>query len=94
MLKPALASGRLAASGAPPAGYRPPSSATAPSPAASEDRDRQALGRRDHPDPRGLKPRYGPHHGVAYDAEALKAAAELSAKYVSATGSCPTRPSA
>ncbi len=84
MLKPALASGRLRCIG----------STTYSEYKAAFERDR-ALARRfqkiEIGEPsvaetiqilEGLKPQYEAHHGVTYDAEALKAAAELSAKYV------------
>ncbi len=84
LLKPALASGRLRCIG----------STTYQEYKASFERDR-ALSRRfqkiDIGEPsvedtvkilEGLKSRYEEHHGVKYDAEALKAAAELSAKYI------------
>jgi ATP-dependent Clp protease ATP-binding subunit ClpA len=84
LLKPALASGRLRCIG----------STTYQEFKASFERDR-ALSRRfqkiDIGEPSvedtikildGLRPRYEDHHGVKYEPEALRAAAELSAKYV------------
>ena len=84
MLKPALSSGRLRCIG----------STTYSEYKSSFERDR-ALARRfqkiEVGEPsvadtikilEGLKPQYEKHHGVTYDAEALKGAAELSAKYV------------
>ncbi|MBL8921089.1 MAG: ATP-dependent Clp protease ATP-binding subunit ClpA, partial [Myxococcaceae bacterium] len=84
LLKPALASGRLRCIG----------STTYQEYKASFERDR-ALSRRfqkiDIGEPsvddtvkilEGLKSRYEEHHGVKYDADALRAAAELSAKYI------------
>jgi ATP-dependent Clp protease ATP-binding subunit ClpA len=84
MLKPALASGRLRCIG----------STTYNEYKAAFDRDR-ALARRfqkiDIGEPsvaetiqilEGLKPQYEAHHGVTYEPEAIKAAAELAAKYV------------
>ncbi len=84
MLKPALASGRLRCIG----------STTYSEYKAAFERDR-ALARRfqkiEVGEPsvadtikilEGLKPQYEKHHSVAYDDDALRAAAELSAKYV------------
>jgi ATP-dependent Clp protease ATP-binding subunit ClpA len=84
ILKPALASGRLRCIG----------STTYQEFKASFERDR-ALSRRfqkiDVGEPsveetililEGLKSRYESHHGVQYDADALRAAAELSAKHI------------
>ncbi len=84
ILKPALASGRLRCIG----------STTYQEYKASFERDR-ALGRRfqkiDVTEPsvedtvkilEGLKPKYEEHHRVKYAADALRAAAELAAKYV------------
>jgi ATP-dependent Clp protease ATP-binding subunit ClpA len=84
LLKPALASGRLRCIG----------STTYQEFKASFERDR-ALSRRfqkiEVPEPsvedtvlilEGLKSRYEEHHGVKYDTEALRAAAELSAKHI------------
>ncbi len=84
MLKPALASGRLRCIG----------STTYSEYKAAFERDR-ALARRfqkiDITEPsvadtikilEGLKPQYEKHHDVVYDDDAIRAAAELSAKYV------------
>jgi ATP-dependent Clp protease ATP-binding subunit ClpA len=84
LLKPALASGRLRCIG----------STTHQEYKASFERDR-ALSRRfqkiDIGEPsvedtvkilEGLKSRYEEHHGVTYDADAIRASAELSAKYI------------
>jgi ATP-dependent Clp protease ATP-binding subunit ClpA len=84
ILKPALASGEIRCIG----------STTYPEYKASFERDR-ALARRfqkiEIGEPsladtiqilHGLKPSYEAHHGVAFSAEAIKAAAELSAKYI------------
>jgi ATP-dependent Clp protease ATP-binding subunit ClpA len=84
LLKPALASGKLRCIG----------STTYQEYKASFERDR-ALSRRfqkiDIGEPsvedtvkilEGLKSRYEEHHGVKYDADAIRASAELSAKYI------------
>ena len=84
LLKPALASGRLRCIG----------STTYSEYKSAFERDR-ALGRRfqkiDVVEPsvedsvkilEGLKARYEEHHGVKYDADALRAAAELAAKHI------------
>ncbi|MBN1208349.1 MAG: ATP-dependent Clp protease ATP-binding subunit ClpA [Myxococcaceae bacterium] len=84
ILKPALANGRLRCIG----------STTYQEFKASFERDR-ALSRRfqkiEVPEPsvedtililEGLKSRYEEHHGVKYDADAIRAAAELSAKHI------------
>ncbi|HEX8705484.1 MAG TPA: ATP-dependent Clp protease ATP-binding subunit ClpA [Myxococcaceae bacterium] len=84
LLKPALASGRLRCIG----------STTYQEFKASFERDR-ALSRRfqkiEVPEPsvedtvlilEGLKSRYEEHHGVKYDTDAVRAAAELSAKHI------------
>ncbi|ADO74457.1 ATP-dependent Clp protease ATP-binding subunit ClpA [Stigmatella aurantiaca] len=84
LLKPALANGRLRCIG----------STTYQEFKASFERDR-ALSRRfqkiEVPEPsvedtvlilEGLKSRYEDHHGVKYDTDALRAAAELSAKHI------------
>ncbi|SEU36563.1 ATP-dependent Clp protease ATP-binding subunit ClpA [Stigmatella erecta] len=84
LLKPALANGRLRCIG----------STTYQEFKASFERDR-ALSRRfqkiEVPEPsvedtvlilEGLKSRYEQHHGVKYDTDALRAAAELSAKHI------------
>ncbi len=84
ILKPALANGRLRCIG----------STTYQEFKASFERDR-ALSRRfqkiEVPEPsvedtikilEGLKSRYESHHGVTYDADAIRAAAELSAKHI------------
>ena len=40
---------------------------------------------------KGLKSHYEEHHGVTYTRDALRAAAELSAKHTSTTATCRTR---
>ena len=85
LLKPALAGGNLRCigfdnlQGVPSALREGPGAG----PALPEDRRQRAVGRRRHQDPEGPQAHYEEFHKLRYTEDAIKAAVELSARYMS-----------